>query len=254
MLSRLRTMIQDPTSEAGRPFALCIQLLILISIITLSIETLPDLSDVSRRVLMLTEVIITLIFTVEYLLRLVTADRPLTYVFSFYGLIDLIAIVPFYLALGVDLRGLRAFRFFRLFRILKLARYNRAMDRFRRAMIDVKEEIVIFMIATVLLIYLAAVGIYYFENPAQPEVFRSIPHSLWWAVSTLTTVGYGDVFPITSGGKAFTFIILMLGLGTVAIPAGLVASALAKVRRQDDQAKQDDAQRRQDGGPEPGPS
>ena len=117
-----------------------------------------------------------------------------------------------------------------MFIIFKFVRYNKAILRLGRAFQIAKEEFVLFGIVTIMLLYLSAVGIYYFENNAQPEVFKSIFHSLWWAVATLTTVGYGDVYPITIGGKIFTFIILMIGLGIVAVPAGLFASALSKAR------------------------
>ena len=207
--------------------------LILISIITFTIETLPDLEADTRKFLHATEVVIVILFTIEYLLRLYVADRKLDYVLSFYGVIDLLAILPFYLASGIDLRSLRVFRMFRLFRLLKLLRFGRAMRRFARAFIIAKEEIILFSVVTVMLLYLSAVGIYYFEHIAQPEAFKSVIHSLWWAVTTLTTVGYGDVYPITAGGKIFTFIILMIGLGIVAIPAGLLASALSKVRMEE---------------------
>jgi voltage-gated potassium channel len=86
---------------------------------------------------------------------------------------------------------------------------------------------------TIVLLYFAAVGIYYFENPAQPDAFVSVFHSLWWAVATLTTVGYGDVYPVTTGGRIFTFFILLIGLGIVSVPAGLVASALSKAREEE---------------------
>ena len=97
-----------------------------------------------------------------------------------------------------------------------------------------KEEVMIFFLATLILLYFSAVGIYYFEHEAQPDHFQSIFHSLWWAVATLTTVGYGDVYPVTAGGKLFTFLILMCGLGIVAVPAGLVAAALSKVRDEEE--------------------
>ena len=101
---------------------------------------------------------------------------------------------------------------------------------FLAAFFIAKEEFVLFGFVTLILLYLTAVGIYYFENNAQPEAFKSIFHSLWWAVATLTTVGYGDVYPVTVGGRVFTFFILMIGLGIVAVPAGLLATALTQVR------------------------
>ena len=148
-------------------------------------------------------------------------------------MIDILAIIPFYLSTGLDLRTLRIFRMLRLFRVLKIVRYSKAISRFSRAFSIVKEELVLFLVSTMMMLFLAAVGIYYFENNAQPEVFKSIFHSLWWAVTTLTTVGYGDMYPITVGGKIFSFLILMIGLGIVAVPAGLMASALSKVRMEE---------------------
>jgi voltage-gated potassium channel len=97
--------------------------------------------------------------------------------------------------------------------------------------VDVRDELGLFTIMIVILLYLAAVGIYYFENDAQPDKFQSVLHSMWWAVATLTTVGYGDIYPVTAGGRFFTFIVLILGLGVVAVPTGLVASALTDARQ-----------------------
>jgi voltage-gated potassium channel len=121
----------------------------------------------------------------------------------------------------------------RLLRILKLARYSGAIVRFQRAVALAREELLVFLGIAVMLIYLSAVGIYYFEREAQPEQFASVFHSLWWAVVTLTTVGYGDAFPVTLGGRMFTFAVLMAGLGIVAVPTGLLASALARVREEE---------------------
>ena len=230
---RLRPVLEDPDTPAGRRFAFFIQSLILFSLLTFSIGTLPDLPAGERRLLHLIEVVTVLIFTIEYLLRLWVAERRLRFVFSFFGLIDLMAILPFWLATGVDLRSLRALRLLRLFRILKLLRYSRAIRRFRRAFVMIREELVMFLSLSLILLYLSAVGIYYFEHDAQPEQFSSVFHSLWWAVATLTTVGYGDIYPITTGGKLFTFAVLMIGLGVVSIPSGLIASALSKAREEE---------------------
>jgi voltage-gated potassium channel len=119
----------------------------------------------------------------------------------------------------------------------KLVRYNQALSRFRKAAEIVKEEIILFLIITLIFTFLSAAGIYYFENEAQPEIFSSIFSSFWWAIVTLTTVGYGDVYPITVGGKIFTFFVLLIGVGIVTIPAGLVASALQKAREIEDDHK-----------------
>jgi len=230
----LRKIVQESDTVPGRIFDIAVLVLIAISIVSLSIETLPDLSPRLKHLLFSLEIGITILFTLEYGLRIATAPSKWRYIFSFYGLIDLIAIAPFYLLLGIDLYALRAFRLLRIFRILKLARYSRTMERFGKALAEVREEAVIFFMATAVLLYISAAGIYHFEHEAQPEAFRSIFHSIWWAVATLTTVGYGDVYPVTAGGKAFTFLILMCGLGIVAVPAGLISSALSKVRREEE--------------------
>lgn len=226
MKDTIKDIIDSTDNKAGRIFSIVIQILILISVVTFSMETLPDLDPETRKLLRYIEIFSVLIFTIEYFLRIYVAEHKVKFVFSFFGIIDFLAILPFYLAIGVDLRSLRALRFLRLFRILKLVRYNKAMNHFSRAIKSAKEQILLFIFITLILIYFAAVGIYYFENEAQPEQFSSIFDSLWWSIITLTTVGYGDVYPITVGGKVFTFFILMIGLGIVAIPTGIISSAL----------------------------
>ena len=226
-------IVQGSDTTPGRFFDWTVIVLILISVITVSINTLPDLSPGVRAALSWSEIVIVGLFTIEYALRIGTAPRKLRYIFSFYGILDLAVILPFYLTLGgVDLRVLRVLQLFRIVRILKLGRYSAAMTRFSKAMALAKEEIVLFAGVAIILLYLSAAGIWYFEHEAQPEAFASIIHSFWWATATLTTVGYGDVYPITVGGKLFTFVILMCGLGIVAVPAGLVAAALSQVRQE----------------------
>jgi voltage-gated potassium channel len=211
-------------------FEYLIQLLIVLSLISFAFETLPKLSPDWRWRLRVFEIVTVGIFTVEYCLRLAMGRPRFSYTLSFFGIVDLIAILPFYLTTGLDLRSLRAFRLLRLFRLLKLARYSSAMQRFHRAFLIAREELILFGAVALITLYLSAVGIYYFENQAQPETFGSVFHSLWWAIATLTTVGYGDVYPITVGGRIFTFFVLLVGLGVVAVPTGLFASALSKAR------------------------
>jgi len=228
MKQYIKSIVEINENKLSRYFAFFIQALILLSIITFSVETLPDLDSQTKTVLQVIEWFSVIVFTLEYILRIYVADNKPKFVFSFFGIIDALAIVPFYLSFGIDLRSLRALRFLRLFRILKLARYNKAINHFGKAIKTAKEEILLFIFITLILIYFSAVGIYYFENQEQPEHFSSIFDSLWWAIITLTTVGYGDVYPITVGGKVFTFFILMIGLGIIAIPTGIISSALTK--------------------------
>lgn len=238
MPDRLKRIIEQNDTRAGRAFDLTIQGLIVLSLVTFSIETLPDLTPAAQRWLYRIELVTVLIFTVEYLLRLWLAERKAAFAFSFFGIIDLLAILPFYIASGVDLRAIRAFRFLRLFRAFKMVRYSKAIRRFHRAFVIAREELVLFVIITLMLLYFSAVGIYYFEHEAQPDKFASVFHSLWWSVATLTTVGYGDVYPVTVGGKVFTFLVLLVGLGIVSVPAGLVASALSKARAMEDASEE----------------
>ncbi|WP_339726520.1 ion transporter [Maribacter stanieri] len=228
MKQYLKNIVEINDNRKSRIFAYFIQILIFVSILSFSFETVPDLEPSTRKILRIIEIFSVIIFTIEYVLRIYVSDKKSKFIFSFFGIIDFLAILPFYLSLGVDLRSLRALRFLRLFRILKLMRYNKAIERFSRAISLAKEEVLLFLIVTLILIYFSAVGIYYFEHEVQPKNFASIFDSLWWAIITLTTVGYGDVYPITVGGKVFTFFILMIGLGIVAIPTGIISSALTK--------------------------
>ena len=230
----IRSIIEDNTTTKGRIFDYFIQILILLSLVAFSIETFPNNSDNTIEFLKVLEIICIVIFSIEYLLRIYVAQKPLKYIFSFYGIIDLLAIFPFYLKASYDLKALRVFRVFRIFRALKLIRYNKALNRFQVAAKIVKEEMVLFLMVTLIFVFLSSSGIYFFENNAQPEEFSSIFHSFWWAIVTLTTVGYGDVYPITVGGKIFTFFILLIGVGVVTVPAGLVASGLSKAREIED--------------------
>jgi len=228
---KLREIVEDNTTIEGKIFDYVIQSLILLSLISFSVDTLPGSPEGLKTALRIIEVVCVIVFSIEYGLRIYVAQKPFKYIFSFYGLIDLIAILPFYITRTIDLRSLRVFRVFRIFRALKLVRYNRALRRFHIAFRIIREELILFAVLSAIMIFLSASGIYFFENKAQPELFRSIFHSLWWAVVTLTTVGYGDVYPVTIGGKIFTFFVLVVGIGIVTVPAGLVASGLSKARQ-----------------------
>ena len=234
MKKKLRAIVEDNTTKKGKYFDYFIQLIIVLSLISFSLETLPNISEEFRLVLEKFEFVSIIIFSIEYVLRVLVTKKPLRYIFSFYGIIDILAILPFYLNRFLDLRFLRAFRVFRIFRALKLIRYNKALNRFNVAFNIVKEELVLFFIVILIMLFIVSAGIYSFENEAQPEIFKSVFHSGWWSIVTLTTVGYGDVYPITLGGKIFTFFVLMIGIGVVAVPAGLVGTALSKARELED--------------------
>ncbi len=224
----LKRIVEGTDTAAGRAFDISVQILILISLVSFSFETLPNLSSGVRHWLYVIEVGTVSLFTIEYGLRVLVADSRLRFIFSFYGMVDLLAVLPFYLSLGVDLRIVRVLRLFRVFRVFKMLRYTQAIERFKAAFREIREELVLYLMATGIVVFLASAGIWYFEREAQPDRFASVFHCLWWSIVTLTTVGYGDVYPVTIGGKVFTVFVLMAGLGIVAVPTGLLASALTK--------------------------
>ena len=223
MKNIIKNIIETQDSKTGYFLDIFIQVLIILSIVAFSIETLPNLSPTIIFYLDTFEFIAIVFFTVEYLLRFYVSDNKKKYIFSFYGIVDLIAIIPFYLPTSIDLRSVRAVR---LLRLVKLFRFNKSLTILKNSFQEIKSELILFSFITFILLYISSVGIYFFENSVQPENFKSIFHCMWWAVCTLTTVGYGDVYPITVGGKIFTTIVTLMGVGVIAIPTGLFASAL----------------------------
>ena len=237
MILKLRRTIEETDTQLGLLFDLSIQVLIIASIVTFSIETLPNLDQDILKILAALELTFISIFTFEYILRYLVAERKTKFVFSFWGIIDLLAILPFYLvSLGFTYNFimLRAFRLLRLVRILKLGRYSKSLLRMTLAIKIARYDLLLALATTAIMLLVASFGIYQFENPAQPDKFSSVFESLWWALATLTTVGYGDIYPITLGGRIFTGVILMIGLGIVALPAGIIASSLTEARKQQD--------------------
>jgi voltage-gated potassium channel len=219
--------------EEGKVFNLAMQALILVSLAAFCLETVPELSANDRHALHIFEIVAAVLFTIEYALRILVAEHRWRFIFSFYGLVDLVAFLPFYIATGVDLRAVRALRLLRVFRVLKFLRYTKAIDRFKQVFHELKDEMTVFLVVALLTVFLSSVGIYYFESEAQPQKFGSVFQCMWWAVVTLTTVGYGDVVPVTIGGRIFTSVILVLGVGIIAVPTGLFAAAMKRTHERD---------------------
>lgn len=177
------------------------------------------------------------IFTIEYIIRIWIADilyntknsfkGRLKYMVSFMGIIDLIAILPFFLpfVIKIDLRILRLLRLFRLLRLLKLNRYFKSLRIISSVIKKTKSEIMVTIFLVLILLTLASTLMYHIEKEAQPDAFKNIGQALWWAIATLTTVGYGDIYPITGMGKFLSAIIALLGIGIVALPTGIISSA-----------------------------
>ena len=226
MKKYLKNIIESQESRAGYIFDIFIQVLIVLSLVSFSFETVQGLRESTIIFLKTFELISIINFNTEYILRIYVSDKKLSYIFSFYGFIDLIAILPFYLAGTIDLRSLRVVRLLRILRLFKLFRFNDSLILLHKAFVIVKREMIIFSFIAMILLYISSVGIYFFENPVQPNEFSSIFACMWWAVSTMTTVGYGDIVPVTVGGKIFTSFISFIGIGVVSIPTALLASSL----------------------------
>jgi len=213
-----------------------IYILIIANIIAMIAESHVSIRSIYFNEFYMFEAISIGIFSVEYLYRIVYAYRKskmkgaIGYITSVFGIIDLISIIPFFLNqfTKIDGRFLRILRLFRLTRIFKLGRDSASLKLFIKALSAVKAELKFTLFLSILTILFSASAIYYLENAAQPEKFSSISESIWWATVSLATVGYGDVYPITIGGKIFASIISLVGIGIVAIPTGVISASFVE--------------------------
>lgn len=230
-------------------FDWAIMTLIALSILSIILESFAGIYAKWHSVFSVFETITVIVFTVEYILRIWTADllypgskHPrLKYVFSLMAIIDLLAILPFYLPfISADLRFLRMMRLFRLFRLLrvfKLGRYFEALQIIMKVIKTSGAQLIMSVALCFFVMLFSAIIMYTVENPVQPEQFPNIISSLWWAICTLTTVGYGDVYPITHIGRFFASVISLVGIGIIAIPTGIIAAgfnqAISKEQKDD---------------------
>jgi voltage-gated potassium channel len=222
-----------------RAFDLFITALIVSNVLAVMLETVEWVKAPMEPYFAAFEVFSVVVFTAEYLLRLwaCTSDARyagavrgrLRFALSPMALIDLLAIAPFFLEfLAVDLRFVRTLRLFRLFRIFKLARYSDSMVTLGRVLRSRREELLVTLFVVVVLLVFSSSAMYYVESEAQPNQFSSIPAAMWWGVATLTTVGYGDVYPVTTAGRFLGAAIAILGVGLFALPTGILASAFSE--------------------------
>jgi len=235
MKKRIGDIIWGRDARYGHGFDYVMIAIIFFSVTLMALDTLPDFPDEWDTTVQVVNWFVIVIFTIEYGLRYWTSEKKLVYVFSFWGLIDLAAILPFWTSLLIGLPAAETLLSLRILRVAKLLRFVANMEIMQRVFDLIWREMLIFLFLSAIILLCTAFGIYTFEHDAQPEAFPSIPHSLWFAVTTLTTVGYGDIYPITAGGKFFTFIILMIGLGIIALPVGLISSAFTQARQEEKQ-------------------
>ena len=213
--------------------------LIVLNVIALLLESIAPLQRRFENEFYFFELFSVIVFTIEYLLRLWSAtvitgfQNPIKgrvkFALTPLAIIDLLAILPFYLPfIGIDLRLLRILRMFRIFRLFKIARYVTALALINRVIKTKKEELVISLIFTVFILLIASTLMYYVENEAQPNNFSSIPETMWWGIATLTTVGYGDIYPVTGLGRFLGGTISIIGIGLFALPTGILASGFSE--------------------------
>lgn len=230
----------DPTSNMARLVQGSLQLLIVINVAAVTAETVRSVGERYASVFELIEHVSIAIFSLEYLARIVSITARgrfrnvrlgrLRYALTPLAIVDALAIAPAFLPLfgGADLLVLRAVRLMRVFRVLKLGRYSRAIGSLRGAIVSKKEELAVTGFGVAILLVLASSLLYLVERDAQPDAFGSIPAAAWWAITTLTTVGYGDVAPITVAGRIAAGLVAVLGIGLFALPAGILGSALVE--------------------------
>ncbi len=226
---------------ASRAFTLFIVTLISLNVIAVILETIEGLSASYLYFFRVFEIVSVVLFTIEYVLRVwsCTSDERfkgtitgrIRFVLTPMALVDLFAILPFYLPIifRLDLRFIRTIRLFRLFRLFKVGRYSDSLKTFGNVLKAKKEQLYISVFVALILLVIASCLMYFAENQAQPEVFSSIPASMWWGIATLSTIGYGDIYPITVVGKIIGGIIAILGIAMFALPTGILSSGFVEV-------------------------
>jgi voltage-gated potassium channel len=236
---RLHTIVFESDTPAGRAFDVAVVLAILASTVVAMLETVSGLSERVHGALYLAEWIFTVLFTIEYVVRLVSVERPLRYATSFYGVVDLLAVLPTYASLvfpgAQALIVIRALRLLRIFRVLKLARYLSEAHTLRSAIAQSRAKIIVFLSTVLISVTIMGAVMYLVEGPERG--FTSIPVSMYWAVVTMTTVGYGDIAPQTAFGQVLASLLMILGYALIIVPTGIVsAEMVSQIRRRSGQA------------------
>lgn len=227
---RLHTIIFESDTPGGKAFDIVLLISILASVVVVMLDSVSGIRTRYGSALAVLEWSFTILFTIEYLLRLISVRRPLAYIGTFFGVVDLLAILPTYLSLLVPgtqyLLVVRVLRLLRIFRILKLAEYLNEGRTLGQALLAARRKISVFLLTVVTVVIIVGAVMYVVEGPEYG--FTSIPTSIYWAVVTLTTVGYGDIAPQTPLGKGLSVIVMLLGYGIIAVPTGIVTLELSR--------------------------
>lgn len=232
---RVHEIIFEADTPEGKFFDIALLVLIGFSILVVMLESSEDWNETYSTTFFYIEWVLTIVFTIEYVLRLWVTIKPLKYALSFYGIVDILAILPSYLDLLVptshSLMIIRILRLMRIFRVFKLGQYLSEGDQLGRSLIASRNKIAVFLFAVTILVILIGSVMYLIEGGAN-DGFSSIPRSVYWAIVTITTVGYGDITPITKIGQFLSAIVMILGYAIIAVPTGIVTNEMMKSGQQ----------------------
>ena len=228
---KIHEVIFEADTRAGKAFDIWLLIFIFLSLIVVMLDSVGSINKVYSYELEVAEWFFTIIFTVEFILRLVSVKKPMKYVFSFYGIIDLVSTLPSYLIIffpaGSFFKVFRVLRFLRLFKIFKLGKFTSESKMLGKALKDSQAKIIVFLVAVFCMAMIMGSIMYVVEGPTN-EDFNSIPRSIYWAIVTLTTVGYGDISPVTPFGQFIASMIMILGYGIIAVPTGIVTAGVVR--------------------------
>ncbi|MEO0896980.1 MAG: ion transporter [Bacteroidota bacterium] len=234
---KIHEIIFEADTPAGKAFDVALLWLISISVVVVMLESVKTFHDTYGELFSVIEWVVTILFTLEYFLRIYSIKKPLNYIFSFYGMVDLLSIIPTYISFllpGANaLLTIRALRLLRMFRILKLNHYTSQGNILIEALRASRTKITVFMFAVMTIVIIMGSLMYLIEGTVTDSKFTSIPRGIYWAVVTLTTVGFGDIVPQTSIGQFVSAILMILGYAIIAVPTGIVSSEIAKQDNKD---------------------
>jgi voltage-gated potassium channel len=235
---KLHEIIYGTHTPAGKLFDIVLLIVIVYSVIIVMLESIPKIDTKYHSFLNISEWVVTILFTLEYFLRIICIKKPTKYIFSFFGIIDLLSTIPKYLSFFIGgsqyITAFRALRLLRIFRILKLVRFVGESNNLLRALRASKTKIFVFVFFVLVISILLGTIMYLVEGPEHG--FNSIPHSVYWTIVTLTTVGYGDISPETGLGQVIATFIMIIGYGIIAVPTGIVSAEYTVMHREDKEA------------------
>lgn len=227
---KLHEIIFEADTPSGKWFDILLLWAIVLSVLAVMLESVESIANVYGTELRIIEWVFTIIFTFEYIARILTVGKPIKYILSFYGIIDLISVVPTYIGIFVSgthtLSIIRSIRLLRVFRILKLVKFVSEAEMLMKALKASKAKITVFLFAVLSLTFILGTVMYLIESPEAG--FTSIPVSIYWAIVTLTTVGYGDIAPQTVLGQTLSSLIMIIGYSIIAVPTGIIGGEIAK--------------------------